>query len=279
MNVHSILVLGLALGVGRAEAKPGGCHARPAIEAHPVTATAAERLRRMPTTTRGARADEYLLGDGRVLVQADAGGPGAVYTVEANRLRRGQLDEDLRMRRVAEGDWYHVLRGLIDDGETFASRAAQLAADFKRRLAAEGLPANADGADRLVARWREANCRRDPSLFRELTAWAGELAAARAAGRWSTRAGAGGVVEPVVEVAIGGETRELLPWQWADALLDGRASDLEPLVADALTAPAPRPVATSAAALPRATATVEKHAVPEAPEPSPDAIRLNDPGF
>jgi hypothetical protein len=272
--------------IGSADAKPSGCKVRAVVEKRAVTAWTADRLRKQPSTTRGARPDELLLGDGRVMVQDGAGSEGAIYTPEAFKLRRAQLDEDLRFRHVAAGESFHLLRSLIDDGENFVAHVPSLVGDFKRRLANEGISGSgAELATRMAAHWRDAGCRLDPTLFREMTAWAGDLAIERAGGRWSTQTGDFAVVEPVIE---SGKLR-LAPWAWVSALLDGSATDLEPLIAADLAPPAPlKAVAASAPEHPERAGEkpLEHPSSPEAPRPSlnsdekiPDSLKLLDPGF
>ncbi|MSP61667.1 MAG: hypothetical protein EXR72_15300 [Myxococcales bacterium] len=213
----------LAASLPAAAKAPAGCHPRAQKGTQALTAPAADRLRRAPGTTRGARPGEFLVSDGRVMVQDEPGQDGALYTTDAFKQRRRELDEELRFRRVGAGQPFHLLRSLIDDGATFGAGAPQRVADLRRRLATEdpGLPA-ALPIEQLAAGWREAGCRLDAALFRELTAWAGEQAMKRASAgaRWITRPGDGGVVEPVVEVTVGGETRQLAPWLWVSQLLE-----------------------------------------------------------
>lgn len=255
----------VAAGAAPAAARPpGGCRARPAIAAHVVSGEAADRMRLQPGTTRGAHSGEYALVDGRQLVQDAAGEAGALYGPEAFKLRRRALDEERRFRRVGAGESFHLLRGLIDDGEGFLAHVPALRAELRRRLAGEGLDPGAGGAPaELAARWREAGCRPDAELFRELTAEAGERARESGGGRWSTRVGEGGVIEPVVEISVGAEARELAPWRWAEALLDGGA-DLDALVREAL-APARPAAPAQKSERPIATAVVDGAAGARAP--------------
>lgn len=215
---------------------PAGCHPRPAIETRALSGQSADRLRLAPGTTRLGRAGEFQLRDGRLLVQEQPGEAGSLYTAEQFKLRQKLTDEELRFRRATSGAPFHLLRSLIDDGDGFAARAHDLAAEARRRIGAEGEPASVDGVERLAARWREAGCREEPQLFRELTAWIGEWLAARAGpgARWATRPGDGGVVEPVIEVAVSGEVRRIAPWLWVSGLLDGSTPELARLADDAL---------------------------------------------
>jgi hypothetical protein len=237
----TLLLAALLAGPAFAAKGPAGCKSRPAVESHPLTAQAADRLRRAPGTTRLAHPDEFLLRDGRLLVQPAPGAEGALYSPEAFKLRRSQLDEDLRFRHVAAGESFHVLRSLIDDGDAFPTRVPQLLSDLRHRLTGERLgPPSPEAIEKLVARWREANCRLDPQLFQELTAWAGDLARERAGGRWATHPseGADRVIEPVIEAPLGGDTVKLAPWLWIAQLLDG-GGEIARLIDDAL-APPPR---------------------------------------
>jgi hypothetical protein len=59
------------------------------------------------------------------------------------------------------------------------------------------------------------------------------------------------VVEPVIEVGVGGEVRRIAPWLWVNDLLDGSQSDLTRLADQALA--------------PRAAAVAERR------EPPPEA--------
>ncbi len=220
-----------------AAAAPVGCHPRPVIAAQVVSSSAADRLRQAAGTTRGARPDELRLRDGRVLMQAAAGEPGAIFTSEAFRRQLRALEEEARARGVAPSESFHVLRGLIDDGDRFAAEVPRLLGRLVKRLDDEGLGApSPEAIDRLAARWREAGCRVDAQLYRELTAWAGERAIALGKGQWATRAG-DGLVEPVIEIGAGKSSRQIAPWQWVGALLDGSATAITPLVDDAIAPP------------------------------------------
>ena len=247
----------LSAGVAGAAPVPSGCKPRPQVEGHVVTGAGADRLRLAPGTTRGATADEFLLRDGRILVQPESGEGGVIYAPEAYKLRRAQLADELKLRRVARGESFHPLRGYIDDGGGFARLVPQLLADLHRRLATDGLDASATPAalDALAARWREHNCRPEPSVFRELTAQVGDLLVRKAGGRWTTQ-DRGSVVEPVVEVTVAGEKRALTPWAWTQGLLAGEVS-LGALIDEALAPPAK----------PDKTSPNEVAAVPPPPPP------------
>lgn len=236
------IVLASSIGA-RAEAPriPAGCRPRPPIEGREVTAEAAERLRALPGTSRLPRAGEYRLRDGRVLVLDAAGDGGVLLTPAEYERRRGLVAEELRLRRAFEGEAFHPLRGLIDDGAAFGGQAAALQDALRQRLAREGLPPNVEGAEALAARAQKAGCRLDPALLRELSALAGQLAldklgAAKARGAWATR-DEDGFAAPVIEWDTALKRKKTLsPWRLAARLLEEDGARLGKLVEAALAA-------------------------------------------
>ena len=249
---------------------PAGCRPAPAIEGRAVTSEAAERLRLSPGTGRLAHAGEYRLRDGRVLLQPDTGGDGTIFSAADFARRETLVIDALRFRHVAADEGFHPLRGLIDDGDRFPSQVDALAQSLTRRLVLEGLPGGDPGVDALAARWREARCRPDAALFRELTAWAGRAALAKFSAEpfvpkkaaWAThrpgsQSGAdlpsfGELTEPLVEGTFKSLPRALAPWEIAMRLLDEDGASLATLVDETLAAAPYVPVAPMATTSPSA---------------------------
>ena len=238
-----LLLSSLAPSLAAGAPVPAGCKKGARIEGREVSGDAADRLRALPSTGRGARPGEYRLRDGRVLWQSVPGGEGTIYAPAAMVSLKAALVEEQRFRKVGEGVAFHPLRGLIDDGAGFGAAADALAKDLGRRLEHEGLAPSEAGVEALASRWRAGGCRVEASLYRELTAWVGQRLKDRLeAGAWSTRA-SDDTVEPLVSGSFKEQKREIAPWELAARLLGDDGATVAALVDEALAPPAAAPPA------------------------------------